>query len=203
MKKNLDIHLTSSKHVLFLLSVPLLLLFFLVSDQMLPADYFKPILQNRKEIGRGNVNQLVNEQRWNIIVTSGALVNEVFSGYDLSKAVSPADKQGTNDSSTGLDRDRTPEHKIDYVISKPIETTEIALRSVSLSSHGGNAGPGFNPALHYEIVSIIARRAAEVGIPETERKKLVASYIEMSKVLPQREAQKLIMLKISNKKKQK
>lgn len=206
MKNSLDIHLPSGKLVVRLLSVPIILLFLLASDQLIPADYIKPILQKRKELGRGNVSQLVNEQRWNIIVTAGALVNEAFSGYDLSKAVSSADTQMTgNDPAEEHIGEATPEHKIDYDISKPIEQAEASLRSALSQSRpvaGKPAWPLENPAHQFEIVSIIAKRAAEAGIPEVERKELVQSYVELSRILPQREAQKLIMLKISNKNKQ-
>lgn len=57
-------------------------------------------------------------------------------------------------------------------------------------------GPDHITVEEAQAIQLLDARAIEAGIPEAARKKLIQSYQDLSKVLPKKEAEKMIMWKI-------
>lgn len=96
--------------------------------------------------------------------------------------------------------------KTDKLVDKRGDAADSARSSQPVAGHKGSSvketGQDSKTAEEAEVFRHIEERAIEAGIPEAGRKKLIQSYQELSKVLPRKEAEKMIIWKIVHEYKQ-
>jgi len=207
MKASLPIHHPSMKHIVIAgIAVMLLLVLFSADSIVTLVRPQRESVKAAKTAGPASAGR----PQWNIIVTSGELVNEAFRGYDLSKAVATTSDDRAGD------------------LASPPAAGEKSVAGASDARHdakaGGTAKTGKPSAAVRPVpqpifsvsellsrfmkdetdsaIPLIAKNAAAAGLSEEERLRLIESYKELRKVLPESEAEKLIMLQIRSSRKQ-
>ncbi len=156
------------------------------------------------------------------VITPVNVVDDAFKGYDLNKG---ADAESLNDNEQKASQDNgAAKATHEEIVVPPLqtqkqipvdtkqETTKGKEAEPREQMHDVSASPSAKPAgkadesnaksaTQDEGIKLLNERMAEVGLSESDKKKLMQSYLELRKVLPEKEAQKMIMWKIAHERK--
>ncbi len=150
------------------------------------------------------------------------VVDDAFKGYDLNKGPD-AEGQAGDEQKTSQDNGAAKANPEEVVVPPlqagkqiPAETKQETSKGKEAKSREQildvSATPSAKPAgkadesntksqPQDEGIKLLNERMAEVGLSDSDKKKLIQSYLELRKVLPEKEAQKMIMWKIAHEKK--
>jgi len=156
------------------------------------------------------------------VISPVNVVDDVFKGYDLNKGPD-AESQADDEQKTSQDSGASNEAHEEMVVPPlqaekqiPPETKQETSKGKEAKSREQildvSATPSAKPAgkadesntkspPQDEGIKLLSERMAEVGLSEADKKRMVQSYLELRKVLPEKEAQKMIIWKIVHEKK--
>jgi hypothetical protein len=159
------------------------------------------------------------------VISPVNVINDAFKGYELNKdseAEAPADDahmagQGNSTAEEVSKELAGQPPQIDKTAQKALAVMKqeraregtishripaVGISSVSQSSTSAkDEASVVGSVVHDEGIKQLNERLDETGLSEPNRKRLIQSYLDLRKVLPEKEAQKMIMWKIVHEKK--
>lgn len=159
------------------------------------------------------------------VITPVNVVDDAFKGYDLNKG-SDAESHADDEQKPVQDKSAAEaaceelagqtslrekaakqppaemkQERMKEKEANPQESTGGVSATSPVNPTGRNDASGSGPVAQDEGLKLLNERLVEAGLSEASRKKMVQSYLELRKVLPEKEAQKMIMWKVAHERK--
>lgn len=151
------------------------------------------------------------------VITPVNVVDDAFKGYELNKGADADEQKAVQDKSPAeavSDESAGQQPQVEKAVKQtpsemkperikekeanPRESTGNVSATSPDNSAGKNDEPKVKSTAQDEGTKLLNKRMVEAGLSEANKKKLIQSYLELRKVLPEKEAQKMIMWKIAH-----